>query len=99
MLSSSNTFAVQVAAPAPAPTDLSITTSPAGQTLPTPQGTWSFGTATDTGGNALMLNGVQQGGGFGVQILFKAGVIYTFTKNSRWFRFANGSWAALSAAP
>src|SRR5437868_5417239 len=47
--------------------DGSTITAPTG-TLVTTAGTWSFGPATSTGGNAILLNGQQAGGGFGTNL-------------------------------
>lgn len=95
----STAFAIAVAA---APVgDLSITNSPAGQTMVTPQGTWSFGPATSNGGNALLRDGVQIGGGFGAQLLYKvaSGSTYTITKapENRLFKLNGTTWVSQPA--
>jgi len=84
--------------PPPSPTVAVEAIAPSGS-LVTPQGTWTFGTATAAGGNALLLNGVNTGGGFGTKLVFTtAGVLYTFTLDGRWFSWSGTSWAS-SVAP
>ena len=90
-----------IAAPAYA-----ATLSPDGATLAagatgslvTSAGTWAFGTATDTGGNAIMLNGASAGDGFGHMLEIDAtGQMYTFTANGFWYVWGNGSWSRTTA--
>lgn len=58
--------------------------------------TWSFGTATSTGGNALVLNGTPTSG-FGNKLQLSAGKVYTLTLQNTWFVW-NGAWTS-SVAP
>jgi len=84
--------------PTPTPTTATTAIAPSGS-LVTPQGTWTFGTATAAGGNALLLNGINTGGGFGTKLVFTtAGVLYTFTLDGRWFSWTGTGWTQ-SAAP
>jgi len=92
--------------PVPAPAPNVTITAPSGVVI-SPVGTWTFGTATrpdccysvTSGGNAIMLNGVHAGGGYGVNLTLAAGEIYTFNPFSlKWFRWAGTAWV-VSAAP
>jgi len=84
--------------PPPSPTTNTEAVAPSGS-LTTPQGTWTFGTATAAGGNALLLNGLNTGGGFGTKLVFTtSGVLYTFTLDGKWFSWTGTGWTQ-SAAP
>jgi len=80
----------------PLSTTSTTASAPTGS-LTTAQGTWTFGTATAAGGNALLLNGINTGGGFGTKLVFSAGVLYTFTLDSRWFSWTGTGWISSSA--
>jgi len=74
-------------------------TAPSG-TLTTYHGTWSFGAATATGGNALLLNGTHAAGGFGAKLVVaNNGMVYTFTADGAWFQWSSTGWSRLAAAP
>jgi len=84
--------------PSPPPTTNTEAVAPSGS-LVTSQGKWTFGTATAAGGDALLLNGLNTGGGFGTKLVFTtAGVLYTFTLDGKWFSWTGTGWTA-SAAP
>jgi len=66
-----------------------------GGTLVNGTDTWTFGSQTSTGGNALLLNG-NLTGGYGTKLQLSNGKIYTLTLQNTWY-FWNGSWAPTSA--
>lgn len=70
-----------------------------GGSLVTAEGTWTFGTATASGGNAILLNGAQASGGFGKALQTIGGEIYTFTADQRWFHWMRPGWTVVSAPP
>jgi len=86
MQADSNAFDVRVVA-----LDLdSITPSPAGQTLLTEEGVWSFGTTVQASGFDLMLNGMRTGAG--VELFKEAGVLYHVNSlGAQYFRLGT-SW-------
>lgn len=67
-----------------------------GQTMTTPAGVWSFGTVMGSGGNALLLNGTQAGGGYGIKLFVIGGKVYTFTAMNQWYVWNNG-WSVTTA--
>ena len=86
MQTDSNAFDVQVVALE----SVSITPSPAGQTLTTEEGTWSFGPTVQVSGNDILLNGVRTGAG--VRIFTENGVLYHLNAlGARYFRLGT-SW-------
>lgn len=88
MNSTSNQFTVQVNSGQIIP----------GQTLVTSQGTWSFGTQTNAPGNfALLLNGVNTGGGFGAKMKVQ-GSLYTLTSTNRLYKWGGADWSASTDA-
>lgn len=76
------------------PPIITLITAPTG-TLVNGADTWTFGSATSTGGNAILLNGVATGG-FGKSLQLTNGKVYTFTAESKWYVW-NGNWAATVA--
>lgn len=85
--------------PPPAPTTAANGASidaPNGS-LVTTKGTWTFGTATSSGGNALMKDGVIAAGGYGVKLLWINNEIYTYTADTRWFHWTGSSWENIPA--
>jgi hypothetical protein len=90
---SSLPFSVVISALSP---DGTIATAPGGSVV-TVDGKWTFGTATATGGNALLLNGAQAAGGFGHEYhVLNGGKLYTFTANKFWYLWS-GSWTQVAA--
>ena len=72
-------------------------TAPTGA-LVTTAGTWTFGSATSTGGNAILLNGQSAAGGFGTNLyVLNGGKVYTFTKDSKWFIWSGSYWSQVAA--
>lgn len=88
-----DTSLLYAAAPAPVPLATSITP---GGTMTTPEGVWTFGTATASGGNAILLNGNPAGGGYGTKLIATGGKVYTFTAVNQWYVWNNG-WTAAAA--
>lgn len=86
--------AFQVVVP---PSDPTIT-APNG-TIVTPDGTWTFGTATAAGGFALVRDGLHAGGGYGTTLTFKGGVIYTGTLLGAVYKWTGTGWVQISAIP
>ena len=90
--------------PPPHPPPPTTTVSPAGSMITAPTGTrttaagtWTFGTATSVGGNAILLNGQPAAGGFGAELHVKnLGKLYTFTKDLKWFLWS-GIWNQVAA--
>lgn len=68
-----------------------------GGSMITAEGTWSFGTATASGGNAILLNGAQASGGFGTTLQLIGGEIYTFTADQRWYHWMRPGWTVVAA--
>lgn len=84
--------------PPPAPTtsiDNTMITAPSGSIV-TPTDTWTFGPAKSIGGNALLRNGTIAAGGYGNQLLWKGGVIYTFTLDAKWFKWIGTGWITVA---
>jgi len=61
-------------------------------------GNWSFGTQTDgAGDHALLLNGTQANGGFGIELVMsQGGHAFTLNAQGTWFEWINGRWAGAS---
>jgi hypothetical protein len=65
--------------------------------LTTAAGTWTFGTATGTGGHNIMLNGKSAGGGSGVMLeVASQGQLYADSSSGAWHKWVNGSWSAVA---
>lgn len=90
MISPSNPFTVQITSISP-----DGTIALPGQSLITAQGTWSFGTAGDPGGNALLLNGTHISG-YGVKLEVKGGNLYTVNAIGKEYKWGGSSWGASS---
>lgn len=94
--SSGTTPPPPVVPPPPAPSlspDGTVIIAPSGSII-TSQGTWTFGSATAVGGNALMLNGTTKG--FGHQLYVIGANLYTFTANSQWYLWNNTTWVGVT---
>jgi hypothetical protein len=90
---------VQAAAAQAASPDGTTITAPSGSVVSV-DGTWTFGTITSAGGNALLLNGVNTGGGFAnVLEVANCGHIYAFTLTKNWYTFTNGGWQGGAIPP
>jgi len=85
-----------VVPPVVPPTTGTTATAPSGS-LVTPQGTWTFGTATASGGNSLLLNGQHMAGGYGVEYRFTSGVLIVRSRSNGWWRWTGTDWASAPA--
>jgi hypothetical protein len=66
-------------------------------TLVTAAGTWSLGTATCFGANAVLLNGSQAAGGCGKELLVdQGGNVFVADANGNWWEWINGGWTSLN---
>jgi hypothetical protein len=87
------------------PVNSATSAVPPSGTLTSSQGTWSFGTATGPGGNALLLNGANTGGGFGTKLYLTSGNVFTATAQHLCYQWTpngtGGNWGsvALSNCP
>jgi hypothetical protein len=60
-------------------------------------GTWSLGTTTCFGSNAVLLNGSQAAGGCGKELLVdQGGNIFVADANGYWWEWVNGGWTSLN---
>jgi hypothetical protein len=65
--------------------------------LVTAAGTWSLGTTTCFGSNAVLLNGSQAAGGCGKELLVdQGGNMFTADANGYWWKWVNGQWTYLN---
>jgi hypothetical protein len=71
--------------------------APVGSMIDATGGIWTFGPATSTGGNALVLNG-NPTSGFGKTLTLSGGKVYTQTLQSTWYLWTGTSWQS-SGAP
>jgi Collagen triple helix repeat (20 copies) len=66
-------------------------------TLVTAAGTWSLGTTTCFGSNAILLNGSQAGGGCGKKLLVdQDGNMFTADVNNNWWKWNGSGWNNLN---
>jgi len=84
--------------PPPPPPPSTTTAVPPSGTITTAQGVWSFGTATASGGNALLLNGVHNGISYGVEYRLVGATLYVRNAQNNWYAWTGSSWQQ-GAAP
>lgn len=69
-----------------------------GGSLITSAGTFSFSTATTTGGNIILFNSQQSGAATKLQI--GSGRVYAFASDGKWYEWGvNGGWGVSAAPP
>ena len=83
--------------PTPPPPSATSAVPPSG-TITTSQGVWSFATATASGGNALLLNGVHNGISYGVEYRLVGATLYVRNAQNNWYTWTGSSWQQ-GAAP
>ena len=75
----------------------SILLAGSGGTLVTSAGTWTFGTATASGGNVIFLNGQVAAGGSATELLIADGQVYADNSQGNWYEYVNGSWKSAAS--
>jgi hypothetical protein len=85
--------------PSPDGSTLTVAQSRAGFTLVTSAGTWNFGTASSSPGNAILLNGVWTGGWATLLEVANGGQLYAQAGDSSWWLWNNPGWSASTAPP
>lgn len=89
-----------VVTPPPVVPPPSVTTvsAPAGTLTDAAGGIWTFGAATSSGGNVIVLNGTATTG-FGKQLTLSGGKVYTLTLQNTWFVWTGTNWLSQATAP
>jgi hypothetical protein len=80
--------------------DGSSITPAGGGSLVNSAGTWTFSSSTNGGGNLILLNGVQAGGGSGTELLVaNGGHMYALNLEGDWYKWSGSGWTGLSGTP
>ena len=79
--------------PTPLSPDGSTITSTSGGSLSTADGKWTFGTASNSFGRAILRNGIGAGSGYGVLLeVAQSGKMFTKNAYGGWYKWTGSAW-------